>query len=93
MFRIPNYFQMNMTWDEAVRTIKGRGKGNLLEGMEEMNDIWDRYVAALAGDMYEDDHAFFEEWIYEVNAYNIVFEGMGKLFGEDHNGLYYTIAK
>ena len=63
--------------------IKGRGKGNLLEGMEEMNDIWDRYVhAAQAGDMYEDDYAFFEEWIYEVNAYNIVFEGMGKLFGE-----------
>ena len=50
-----------------------------------------------AGDMYEDDHAFFEEWIYEVNAYNIVFEGMGKLFGEKtfdtRNGLYYTIAK
>ena len=31
MFRIPNYFEMNeMTWDEAVRIIKGRGNGDLL---------------------------------------------------------------
>ena len=37
MFRIPNYFQMNMAWDDAVRTIKGRGNGDLLAGMEEMN--------------------------------------------------------
>ena len=61
MFRIPNYFQMNMTWDEAVTIIKGRGKGNLLEGMEEMNDIWDRCAAQVddldgnIGDIYEDD--------------------------------------
>ena len=46
MFRIPNYFQIDMTWDEAVRTIKGRGKGNLLDGMEEMNNIWDEHCAA-----------------------------------------------
>jgi len=32
--------------------------------------------------MYEDDSDFYEHWIYEVNAFNIVFEGMGKLFGE-----------
>ena len=52
MFRIPNYFQMNMTWEEAVTIIKGRGKGNLLEGMEEMNDIWDQYARGNTGDMY-----------------------------------------
>ena len=40
MFRIPNYFQMNMTWDDAVRTIKGRGDGTLIGGMEAMNDYW-----------------------------------------------------
>ena len=44
MFRIPNYFQIDMTWDEAVRTIKGRGNGNLLDGMEEMNDVWDEHT-------------------------------------------------
>ena len=80
MFRIPNYFQMNMTWDEAVRIIRGRGNGDLLAGMEEMNDYWNRY--AMGQGPYEDDTEFYEDWIYEVNAYNIVFEGMGKLFGE-----------
>lgn len=83
MFRIPNYFQMNMTWDEAVRTIKGRGNGNLLEGMEEMNKIWDEHCAAQVIDLDGNtDSDFYEHWIYEVNAFNIVFEGMGKLFKE-----------
>ena len=80
MFRIPNYFQIDMTWDDAVRTIKGRGNGNLLDGMEEMNEIWDRTCAAQVIDLDEDDSDFYEHWMYEVNAFNIVFEGMGKLF-------------
>ena len=80
MFRIPNYFQMNMTWDEAVRIIRGRGNGDLLAGMEEMNDYWNRHAAG--NSPYETDTEFYENWIYEVNAYNIVFEGMGQLFGE-----------
>ena len=42
MFRIPNYFQMDMTWDDAVRIIKGRGDGTLIGGMEAMNDYWNR---------------------------------------------------
>ena len=81
MFRIPNYFEMNdMTWDEAVRIIKGRGNGNLLEGMEAMNEIWKEHCEECMDDT--DTHFFYENWIYELNAYNIVFEGMGKLFGE-----------
>ena len=35
MFRIPNYFQMNLTWDEAVSIIRGRGDGTLIGGMED----------------------------------------------------------
>ena len=42
MFRIPSFNQMNMTWDDAVTIIKGRGAGNILQGMEEMNDLWMR---------------------------------------------------
>ncbi len=78
MFRIPNYFQIDMTWDEAVRTIKGLGNGNLLDGMEAMNEAWNDHV----NEMLDDDSDFYEHWMYEVNAFNIVFEGMGKLFGE-----------
>ena len=78
MFRIPNYFQMNMTWDDAVRTIKGRGNGNLLDGMEAMNEAWIAHV----DEMHDDDSDFYDHWMYEVNAYNIVFEGMSKLFKE-----------
>ena len=78
MFRIPNYFQIDMTWDEAVRTIRGRGDGTLIGGMEAMNEAWNDHV----NEMLDDDTEFYEHWMYEVNAFNIVFEGMGQLFGE-----------
>ena len=40
MFRMNDYHVVEgMTWDEAVRIIKGRGKGNLLDGMEYMTTI------------------------------------------------------
>ena len=81
MFRMNDFHVVEgMTWDEAVRIIKGRGNGNLLDGMEAMNDYWNRHAAD--NSPYETDTEFYENWIYEVNAYNIVFEGMGKLFGE-----------
>ena len=78
MFRIPSFNQMNMTWDEAVGVIKGRGLGDLLKGMEEMNRIWEDHVKMCL----DTDDDFFDNWVYEVNAYNVVFEGMGKLFAE-----------
>ena len=78
MFRIPIYFQMNMTWDDAVRTIKGRGNGNLLDGMEAMNEAWNDHV----NEMLDDDSDFYDHWMYEVNAFNVVYEGMSKLFKE-----------
>ena len=80
MFRIPNYFQMDMTWDDAVRSIRGRGDGTLIGGIEEMNDYWNPHAAG--NSPYETDSEFYENWIYEVNAYNIVFEGMGQLFAD-----------
>ena len=78
MFRIPSFNQMNMTWDEAVATIQGRGNGNLLAGMEEMNRIWNDHCE----EGLDTDDDFFDNWVYEANAYNVVFNGMSQLFGE-----------
>jgi len=79
MFRIPNFYVETPKWDDAVTTIKGLGEGDLLGGMEKMNAIWNSHCTNPAH-LTDDD--FFEVWIYEVNAYNVVFEGMGKLFAE-----------
>ena len=76
MFRIPSFNQMEMTWDEAVATIQGRGNGNLLNGMEEMNRIWNDHCE----EGLDTDDDFFDNWVYEVNAYNVVFAGFNKLF-------------
>ena len=74
MFRIPSFNQMDMTWDEAVAVIKGRGLGDLLKGMEEMNRIWEDHVKMAL----DTDDDFFDNWVYEVNAYNVVFAGFNK---------------
>ena len=77
MFRIPNFYEMNdMSFDEAARIISGRANGDLLEGMKSMNRLWEDYCASDD----QDDDEFFETWEYEVNAYNVVFENMSKLF-------------
>ena len=76
MFRIPSFNQMEMTWDEAVAVIKGRGLGDLMKGMEEMNRIWEDHVKMCL----DTDDDFFDNWVYEVNAYNVVFAGFHELF-------------
>lgn len=76
MFRIPNFYQMNMDFDTA----KAVFNGDLLKGMEMINEHWDRYATGKSGDMYEDDNDFFDTWLYEVNAYNVVYAKMQPLF-------------
>lgn len=77
MFRIPSFHQMpNMTFDEA----KAVFNGDLLKGMEMINEHWDRYVSGQSGDMYEDDDDFYSTWVYEVNAYNVVYAELKPLF-------------
>jgi len=44
-----------------------------------MNAIWNTHCTL---DTEMDDDDFFDVWVYEVNAYNVVFEGMSKLFAE-----------
>ena len=78
MFRIPSFNQMKMSWDEAVSTIEGRGSGNLFAGMEKMNELWNEHCQ----EGLDTDDNFFDHWVYEVNAYNVVFQGMNELLGD-----------
>jgi len=77
MFHIPDFDLMpDMTFDEAVNIMKGRGKGSLLDGLMSMDRLWSDYIAS--DDQYDDE--FYSNWRYEVNAYNIVAKKMRPLF-------------
>ena len=90
MFRIPSFYEMpEMTFAEATKLIERLTVGGgLLEGMEYMNNQWDKYLdeedAFYKGDIdqktFGDDEDFYAHWQYEVNAFNVVFENMSKLF-------------
>ena len=76
MFRISNYHKMDMSWDAAVALIKNVGCGDLLKGLEYIQQCWDDLVMS---DVMDDDQ-FYSDYIYEVNAFNVVYEGMADLF-------------
>jgi hypothetical protein len=76
MFRIPSYNEMELTFDEAVNIMKGRANGDLLAGLQSMDSLWENYIASDD----QDDEEFFDNWQYEVNAYNVVVENMRPLF-------------
>ena len=89
MFRIPSFYEMpEMTFAEATQMIERLTDGGLLEGMEYMNKQWDKYLAEerafhngeVDEKTYGDDDDFYDHWQYEVNAFNVVFENMSKLF-------------
>ena len=80
MFRIPSFHQIEMPYEQAVGLISARANGNLLQGLEDMNDLWMRH--ATGNSPYADDDEFFENWYYECNAYNVVWENMAPLFVE-----------
>jgi len=83
MFRIPSFHQMSeseMPFAEAWQIMERRGQGDCLEGMKSMDRLWSDYIASDD----QDDDEFFSNWVYEVNAYNVVYEGMSKLFLEEN---------
>ena len=84
MFRIPSFYENVPTFEEAWNTMTSFGRGDCLEGMNAMNRVWDEHCASYGSDnaRFETYSDFYETYEYEVNAYNVVFEGMGKLFGE-----------
>ncbi|MDC1446537.1 hypothetical protein N8344_01035 [bacterium] len=77
MFRIPSFYKETVDFKTAWNTITNFGRGDALEGMNAMNRVWEEHCAS-----GNEDDEFFENYEYEVNAYNAVFTNMGKLFGE-----------
>jgi hypothetical protein len=84
MFRIPSFYVDPMSFEESAKIIANRANGDLLQGMKSMDQLWEDYIA-LPGEEQDDDQ-FFRDWFYEVNAYNVVFEGMAKLFAPAAKG-------
>ena len=75
MFRIPHFYEEKFCFDDAVAIMKGHGRGDLLEGMQAMDQLWSDYIASDD----QDDDEFYDNWCYEVNAYNVVVENMRPL--------------
>ena len=79
MFRIPYFYEMKeMSFDEAWKIMQSRGQGDCLEGMKSMDRLWSEFVNMSHEE--QDENNFFDNWMYEVNAYNVVFKNMSKLF-------------
>jgi len=78
MFRIPEFCEVEMSFEEAWNMMARRGGGDCLEGMKSMDRLWSEYCASDD----QDDDMFFYHWGYEFSAYNIVYEGMSELFAE-----------
>jgi hypothetical protein len=81
MINIPSYYREEMPFNEAVNLISNRAGGDLLEGMKSIEGIYDEFTKnppAYSGYVNEDD--FFSSWSYELNAFNVVFENMNKIF-------------
>ena len=76
MFRIPNFYVSEYKeFDDAKSVIANFGGGDLLDGMEAMNRVLEEHCAS--GD---DDDVFYDNYVYEANAYNKVFSTMQPLF-------------
>lgn len=78
MFRIPEFCEVEMSFDEAWDMMTRHGRGDCLKGMKLMDQLWSEYCASDD----QDDDEFFYHWGYEFSAYNIVYEGMSELFAE-----------
>jgi len=78
MFRIPAFNQFDMTFEEACVTMKHYGRGDLLEGMQAMDRVWEEHASG--SDRFDSDSDFYEWYEAEVNAYNTVYSTMKPLF-------------
>lgn len=85
MFRIPDFYKIEMTYEDAKEIISRHDDG-LLGGMEEMRKQWNAHCVKQSEEMrnedgdYTSDDDFYDKWIYEVNAFNVVYKTMQPLF-------------
>lgn len=80
MFNIPDFYQMDLSLDEAVRIMRG-SKNTVIEMMENLDAKWELHCSG--HHFFADDDEFFQVWEYEVNAYNVIKEHMKPLFVGD----------
>ena len=79
-FNLPEFNQVDVDFDTAAEVIKARAGGDLLKGMQEMQQLWEDYCRTDMSDDYEGDDDFYDCWEYEMNCYNVVHDNMSKLF-------------
>ena len=70
MFYIDDYNREEMPFEQAKRIVMG-GNDNLLDSMSKMKE---RLLSL------QDQEDFYDDWCYEINAYNKIFSEMKKLF-------------
>jgi hypothetical protein len=80
MFNIPEEYTFDMSFENAAEIIANRSNGDLLKGMQSMNKLWDDYCMTDYSQSFDGDDDFYETFENEVNAYNVVFSNMRKLF-------------
>jgi hypothetical protein len=74
-FDIPNFYKVEMTFGQAVSIMEMFGDSDdVLNGMKKLNDAFTKYCET------PQDEEFADIYCYEVNAYNMVFDNMSKLF-------------
>lgn len=78
MFRIPNFYKFETSTADAVQIMTAYGRGDLLEGMQAMDRVWEEHCSG--SPRFEDDSDFYEYYEAEVNAYNKIFSEMQPLF-------------
>ena len=88
MFRMPEVYEIDFSFDEAKDILTRRGQKDLLERMEDMQALWkwyndemnDFFNGKIDETTYGDDDDFFMHWSHECSAYNVVFAAMAPLF-------------
>lgn len=88
MFRIPEYYEINFDFNEAIEIVTKHGRGDLLEGMQALDRAFTEfcegqrafYACETDYMVFADEDDFYDHYGYECSAYNVVYENMAKLF-------------